>query len=475
MKRLLLAALAVLLLSVPGMSVADGPGMSVADGPATADLLGRLDQLEAESRYLRAELERMRAQVVPLPAVEEGTPAVEASMTRYLDPPPADVDYYTLPELRAEMKKLAWTKGDFRIVPYGYLWGSMIYMTERTFPEAYTLFVPSASNEGEDVFVIDTRRTRVGLDIFGPKVCLPLFGWLESSGRVEIDMHGAFATENKPGVLFRHAYGDLKNERWRILAGQTWDVISPLYPGTISYSVGWGGGNIGYRRAQVRLERYLAVSNRLLITTQGSLNQNIVSDLPSAQRESSGWPVIEGRMGFTVGPRGKNCKPAVFGVSSHIGNQGFDFAGPAPPAQDDARRRTWSVNLDMKVPITDRFGVQGELFTGENLGAFLGGALQGIDDTSGEPIRTSGGWVDVWFDWTPRWHSHVGYGVDNPVDRDVVGGRTYNQFFFGNISYDVTKKLNLGFEVASWKTLYKDPALKPGESVIFEFAGRYGF
>ena len=42
-------------------------------------------------------------------------------------------------------------------------------------------------------------------------------------------------------------------------------------------------------------------------------------------------------------------------------------------------RRTWSLNTDMRVPITHSFGVQGELFIGENLGPFLGGVGQSVD------------------------------------------------------------------------------------------------
>ena len=44
---------------------------------------------------------------------------------------PADAQFYTIEELREEMKKLAWTKGDFTIVPYGQLWGSMMYGSSR--------------------------------------------------------------------------------------------------------------------------------------------------------------------------------------------------------------------------------------------------------------------------------------------------------------------------------------------------------
>ena len=62
----------------------------------------------------------------------------------------------------------------------------------------------------------------------------------------------------------------------------------------------------------------------------------------------------------------------------------------------------------------------------------------------------------MWYDWTPRLHSHVGYGIDDPNDDDLtfVGSRAYNQFYFGNLSYDVTKNFLAGIEVSSWRTLY---------------------
>lgn len=401
------------------------------------------------------------------------------------DPEPSDGEYFTLDELKAEMKKLAWTKGGFKIVPYGYLWASMIYETDRTFPGAYTLFVPSHEKEGEDAFIIDARRTRIGLDVTGPRI--PLLNGAQSGGKVEIDFHGSFIVENKPGILLRHAYWEAKDATFRLLVGQTWDVISPLYPNTLMYSVGWAAGNIGYRRAQFRLERYFACSDRVLFTVQGALAQDIVSDLNVAgvDREPVDWPVIEGRTAVTLGCRGPNCRPMTFGVSGHIGEQGFDFAensGPPfflPPA-DDARIGTWSINGDMHVPITSRLGVQGEFFYGENLGTFLGGIARGVCPCRRDGIRSVGGWIEVWYDWTPRLHSHFGFTIDDPVDGDLLTGRKYNHQIFGNMSYDVTKKLNAGLEVSSWKTLHKgdnpgDPDLSPGESVRFEFVTRYGF
>jgi hypothetical protein len=395
-------------------------------------------------------------------------------------------DSFTWDEFDARMRELAWTKGDFKIVPYGALWGSAIYVTRRTFPGPYTLYVLPLDQQGEDAFTIDTRRTRLGIDITGPRIAA--FGCAQSGGKVEIDFHGAFVVENKPGVLLRHAYGEVKDDEFRLLAGQTWDVISPLNPGVLSYSVLWGEGNIGYRRAQVRIERYLALPADQQLTLQLSLNQNIVSDFtaePGVEPESSAWPLIEGRLAFTDDSPGPLAGPVALGISGHIGEQGFDFTavGPPPlnlPPADDVRIRTWSFNVDLRVPVTKRSGFQGEYFMGQNLSTFLGGIVQGVCPCTRRPIRAHGGWVELWHDWSPCWHSHVGFGVDDPVDRDMLFGRSYNHALFANVSHDVTSHLIVGTELTLAKTTFREtrpgePVPRSGNSVGIEVTGQYGF
>jgi hypothetical protein len=418
-----------------------------------------------------------------LPPVTEAETPPAAFLNEAYTAEPAGAEpaaeFYTLDELRAEMKKLAWTKGEYKIVPYGALWGSALYATERTSPGPYNLFVLSPTTEGEPDFEIDTRRTRLGLDVTGPTV--PLFGGAQSGAKVEVDFFGfqpPFAVlpvagiENRTGVLLRHAYAEVKNDDWHLLAGQTWDLISPLNPGTASYCVGWDGGNIGYRRMQIRLDRYLHVSDACMVSLQGAICQNVITDANSTSKpESVNWPIVEARLGFTLGDLCPGGQPVTCGFSGHIGEQGFDFT----PGPNNDRIRTWSINGDLRVPITERFGFQGEFFTGDNLGTFLGGVGQGVNLVTQAGIRATGGWVEAWYDWTPRLHSHTGYGIDDPLDSGITAaaGRTYNQFLFGNLFFDVTKKLILGFEVTSWKTQYK--AQLPGDAVTFEFSGQYGF
>jgi hypothetical protein len=443
-------------------------------------------QLEAETQSLRAEVQTLRERPVPLaptnampvamaaPPVAAPPPGATLSLpapdNQPLATPPAQSSL-TTDELSAEMRRFAWTKGDFTIIPYGYLWGNTVFSSQRTDPGSYTLWALSASGVSESEFIVDDRNTRLGFDVVGPKIaCL---GDAVTGGKVEIDFQqSVLSTENKPTVLLRHAYFDVKNDDFRLLVGQTWDVISPLYPGMLMYSVGWDGGNIGYRRAQVRGERYLTFSDVSLVTAQLSINQDVFPDSTTLiTGKPSNWPLVEGRVAWTIGHRGPDCLPITVGLSGHIGEDEFNDGAILL----DQRRRTWSGNIDLRVPITHRLGFQAECQTGENLSMFLGGIGQGIDPTTLGTIRDTGGWFEFWYDWTPRLHGHVGYSVDDPNDHDLhtTGERTYNQFYFGNLIYDVTKNFLVGVEVSSWKTLYVNEL--PGNSVRTEFVAKYGF
>lgn len=379
--------------------------------------------------------------------------------------------------VRAEIQRNAWRKGDFTITPYGALWFNGSFETQRTNNGDYALYVLSPSDDAGNDMNIDARSTRLGLNVAGPN--LSALDGAKTGGNVEIDFQGQFVQENKGGLLLRHAYIETKDEDFRIVLGQTWDVISPLYPGTISYSVYWAAGNIGYRRAQLRGERYLALSDSWLLTTQGSMNVDLASELsPSGPfvftNDHAGWPVFEGRTALTWGDRKPGGRPITLGMYGHIGEQVFNFLAPPPPARNTFER-TWSFGIDLYAPITEKLGIQGEWYVGENLGAYLGGILQGVDLATRKPIGDRGGWIDVWYNFRPDLHSHLGYTIDSPNRRDltVATERTYNAAYWGNLIYDVTPKFNLGLEVSSWRTLYVNR--KPGDSVRIEFRAKYDF
>jgi hypothetical protein len=402
-------------------------------------------------------------------------PAPTAAQVPAVAPPVAGGDFVTREEMQADLKKWSWSKGDLQVVPYGILWGNSVYSTQRTDPGSYTFWADSKSLQNGDETIVDGRNTRLGIDVLGPQV--PMLDGARCGGKIEIDFQGSLdGTDNKGGVLLRHAYVEVKDDDFRLLAGQTCDVISPLNPSMLMYSVGWEAGNIGYRRAQLRAERYLALSDTQLLTLQGSIDENSFPDaITGVSGDPSSWPLLEGRAALTLGRRtGPDALPIVFGVSGHVGQTQFDYnTGSIDLANQ--RVLTWSFNADLYVPITHRFGVQGEFFSGQDLSPFLGGIGQGIDPTTLQAIRSTGGWGELWYDWTPCCHSHLGYTLDNPNGDDLhtAGERCYNQMFYSNVSYDLTKQFLVGLEVSSWKTLYVD--LSPGNAVRCEFVVKYGF
>ncbi len=377
-------------------------------------------------------------------------------------------------EVQAEVKKLSWTKGDMRIVPYGTAWGSMSCDSQRAKIGDYCLWIESqTTHPNEPDSSVDAKSTRIGLDFFGPGI--PCLDDAKIGGKVEVDFQGIFVTRNKPGLLLRHAYVEAKDDEFRLLVGQTWDVISPLGIPTLNYTAGSAVGNLAYRRAQFRAERYWAISDTSLFTLQGSLNANVVTDYVSDTTVSADvgpYPDIQTRAAITLGPRtGCDVPPITFGIGGHYGEQDYDFR--SSPIELDVECHTWSVCADLYMPVTARLGFQAEFFTGYNLSNYMGGILQGIDRATRQGIHATGGWCDIWYKWRPNLCSHTGYAIDDPDDRDMSSGRTYNQMIFTNLIYDATKNLQVGVELDVWKTRYM--TLEPGEAVRVECAVKYTF
>ncbi len=451
---------------------------AVAVGVARAQNMAVDSRINAQLAQMQAEIDRLRNEVDSLrrTAPPSRLPPVQPDIA--LGDTDAGVTEvsYTTGELDAvDPSKWAWRKGDFKIVPYGTVTVSAVYETSRSVMGDFILYVPSRDTETEDAWFIDPKSTRLGLTATGPgpTICPAS----KVNGVVELDFQGQYVTRNKPGVLFRKAYVELKDEQFRLLAGQTWEIISPLYPGMLNYVPGSAGGNLGYRRSQIRLDRYLACSSCLLWTLQGSLNGHVLQDFATDSTvlgQPSGWPVVQARAAVTLGRRkGPGALPVTFGVSGHIGELVYDYFPPNLDPIDDTTHRTWSINADLKVPFSERCGVQCEFFSGENLSAFMGGVLQGIDPGTRDTIRSIGGWIDFWYDWTPRLHSHAGFSIDDPIDSDLTTGRRYNHFFFGNVVYDWSDSLMTGLEVSAWKTLWVD--MRPGDTVRFEVTTKYRF
>ncbi|TWU36681.1 hypothetical protein Q31b_49630 [Novipirellula aureliae] len=382
--------------------------------------------------------------------------------------------------------------GKFTIIPYGTIWADSVFATSRTVPGRFALWIASEEEQGEGAFELDARRSRVGIDIIGPTI-----GQYDSGGKVEVDFLGNFVTDNQPDVRLRHAYWEAKNEHARFLVGQTWDVVSPLLPNSVNFTASWAVGNIGFRRTQIRAERYIPLGAGMTWTLQGSLNQNVIQDLATGfsaagvTRETGEWPMLEGRSAITFHNIQAGGKSMTLGTSGHIGETGFDFAQghPANPAlgpEDDVRLETWSYNFDAIIPLTEKFSLRGEFFQGRNLSNLLGGIGQGVCPCLRVPIDAIGGWAELRYEVNEKVATHIGYSIDDPDDNDSLIGRTKNQVLYTNLYYKISENLTTGFEVSTWRTDYhnrtSEPgfipvagATEPGKAVLFDATLRYAF
>ncbi|UCG58319.1 MAG: hypothetical protein JSU70_02200 [Phycisphaerales bacterium] len=373
-------------------------------------------------------------------------------------------------------KKPVWANLDIQL--YGYFKADGSYDSSRTTTGDYTVWVDSeAANPNDDEFNMTAKQSRFGIKVKGPD-----HGQMQTRGHLEFDFYGGGAPDNKAAPMMRHAYLEVNwpENGIGILAGQTWDVMGPLNPSTLNYTVLWNAGNLGYRRPQVRLTKNVKLKGDVDLKLQGALARNIGTDSAITGTDSgadAGFPIFQGRVGATV-PLIAD-KPTVFGCSGHWGQEEYDTtAGGANKSFN-----TWSVNLDLTQPVNEWLNVQGELFTGENLGTYFGGigqSLRAIKDANGvtinhgNEIAAMGGWVAANLGPWDNWSFTVGAGIDDVADGDVnVGDRTQNSCIFGNANYAINKNASVGVEVSHWRTLRRATgiaeAIRAQVSFIYKF------
>jgi hypothetical protein len=373
------------------------------------------------------------------------------------------------------LPKPVWSNLDIQL--YGYLKLDAAYDTSRIENGNYAQWVePESPNDDDDQFNMTANETRLGMLINGPDN-----GRMKTSGRVEVDFYGNAPAENKAHLMMRHAYMklDWPEDRFNIIAGQTSDVISPLLPSTLNYSVGWWTGNIGYRRPQFRLTKELGLEAGGFLKLEGALARTIgrdsITDTDSG--EDAGFPTFQGRASITHAMFGE--QEATIGLSGHWGEEEYDIT----TSGKDKEFKTWSVNLDYTQPICSKVQIKAELFTGENLNAYLGGIGQGVT-TDGlnqyEEVGSQGGWIAAGLGPWDKKRFNVGVAMDdvergnvNPNSDGDPGGRTLNRSVFGNMFYALNNNTEWAFELSHWRTEYRGSG--DGESLRAQMALIYKF
>jgi hypothetical protein len=266
----------------------------------------------------------------------------------------------------------------------------------------------------------------------------------------------------------------------RFAAGLQRDIFNPVTPTILPISYLYGSGNSGSYRGQIRFERYVHSDDGSQLTFQFGLSEPIATLVRSSVIdplvEDNGWPNVEGRLAFGVGETqeymgGRKQRPVEFGVSGVMGQ--IRITKPNPPERivDDVR----ALGCDLEWAVTDRLGMKGELFVGQTLGEYNAGVLQNYNLETFRPVRTKGGYAEIYYYLHPQFHLHCGYGIDNPAASDLAAGQiASNQTFFNTLLWDLSKTVQIGLEVDYRKTNYVSPLLDAdGVLVMTQFLWRF--
>lgn len=421
-----------------------------------ADLRRRIGELESEMTRLKTELAEQRASGNGKdPEIERLRAAIEAIHDDL--------------KLRDNRKPVL---SSLDVELYGYVKLDASYDTHETSTGNFTLFVmPEGARSKDDEFNITARQTRVGLRITGPDV-----QGVKTSGVIEGDFYGAGgASENRSTFRMRHAYLQLDwpEERFSIIAGQTWDVIAPLNPDTLNFTINWGAGNIGHRHPQVRLtkEWWLNEAKTVNLIVQGAVSRSIdrASITQTDTGADSGQPTVQGRTALTF-PL-VDGRPTTVGFWGLWGREEFDVNA----AGDAETFDSWVAGMDVAVAVTKWLTIKAELWSGQALDTYFGGIVQGMDAGRRDALGACGGWLAAAFTPIEKWTFNLGAGIDalDGTDSTVAANRTQNQMVFGNVMYAINPKTTVGLEISHWRTLYEGlgtgDALRLQGSLIYKF------
>ncbi|MBI3855123.1 MAG: hypothetical protein HY293_05475 [Planctomycetes bacterium] len=322
-------------------------------------------------------------------------------------------------------------------------------------------FTP-ATNDRRNWIDYTPRLSRLGVKI--DRDTLPFWEGAKVNGVIEFDFQNratsevsGLESESRELPRLRHAYIKVTSGGFSLLAGQTWDLISPLWPVVNADGMMWNSGNLGDRRPQFRFGYDAPISDEAAFTAALALartgaidrkNQDAAAASDNMRDgDASGRPMVQGRLGLAK-LLGKRLDAGVWG---HFGWERTDTA-----IAGRVHFYSASVGADLKVKILDELTFSGEVWYGKNLSDVRGGIDQGVN-ANGVEIAARGGWAELLAQLATPYAVAGGVSVDDPRDSSltVATQRSHNIAPYLYNRYDFGGGLTMGAEAIFWTTDYK--------------------
>ena len=303
-----------------------------------------------------------------------------------------------------------------------------------------------ASGQLESELTMTPRLSRIGLSIDKWEVKEDVYG----EGKVEIDFAGAGGLN---AIRLRHAYASISRMKRRggveLLAGQTWDLVSPLFPSAQNDSQLRYAGNLGDRRPQLRLSVFPTDKVQLAIAAAAPavLDPQDLDDDGQVDSMAAAQPMLQWLLEVRSRLGGSNDGILRMGISGHAARTEL---------ADGTTRPAASIATHFYLPFTRKAIILGEGYMGKNLAEIGGGIGHGINPMTRESVSSLGGWIELALLPTSRHMLSVGTSIDVARGEDLeTGDRERNGTIYSVLRYKPRPALQLGLEHLYWKTSYK--------------------
>lgn len=304
----------------------------------------------------------------------------------------------------------------------------------------YNLVVDETVDGNNDAFISFTpQNTRFGFNLdpydFGGKN-------FTVDARLELDF---FSTANMSAASIvpriRRAYAGIGQRRWHVLFGQEWDLFSPLNTATLNIGGNlWLQGNLGFRRPQIQFAYNHPFAEKSKLEAAASVNLPGNSMSFTDNGNTTGIPMLEGRVGFLHGLSAGDMK--LYLSALYARHKNATVGAP--------KINNWGVALSLDIPIHRFLTPSAEFQYGYNLGSLLSIA----SDIRRQ--RTISGWAQINSQWIKWFETNIGYGIDTLRSSEVDPGAVKrNQMGFASLRFKPVSSFIIGLEYNYMRTNYQ--------------------
>ena len=337
------------------------------------------------------------------------------------------------------------------LTPYGRIELDALYSTRNTNPldpQQFNGYGTAAGRQGNSSSSLNPRYSVIGLRADRTD------GVHTLTGVVEVDFYGQSDSGNNLPPRLRLAYMKYSpnNGKTSFTIGQDWNPIMSLLNNDIDFSIMGYTGNLWNRIPQVTVRHNFTENWQVLVTAM-RFERGLDNCCGNVQSRPTG--VTGGNGGGTGSTNAFNdpvqvpyfgTRLAYNGTGNLAGtmlaaNVAYRYYRSAPtptgvlatPGKDI---NSYLVGLEVTHQITKQLNFMGELAYGQALGNEWFRWNQDLNWLTGSAVRTMTSWFELSYAHSREYTFLFGYGIDNPLDRDLKGSINAYGTAPGSVGYN---------------------------------------